>query len=164
MENTSSTVAIEQSPYRALPTSDRPLPVQGCSGPSRARNMEVSTNSMHLEQSNCLELGPMIQCYCSPPMGTRAPHTHAHPLLGAVSICRDRDYKIWKKEKKSNQGGKNKSIINRIWNPRPMAIMVGPLMQMAAATHCRLAEYNCISVFLTGPDCPQRLVASRVTS
>lgn len=43
------------------------------SGPSRARNMEISANAMLLEQSNCLELGPMIRCYSSSLWGRLTP-------------------------------------------------------------------------------------------
>ena len=31
--------------------------------PAKARNMEILTNAMPLEQSNCLDPGPMIRCY-----------------------------------------------------------------------------------------------------
>lgn len=43
------------------------------SGPSRSRNMEIPTNAMLLEQSNCLKLGPMIRCYSSSLMETSHP-------------------------------------------------------------------------------------------
>jgi hypothetical protein len=36
--------------------------------------MEILTNAMLLEQSNCLELGPMIRCYSFFPMEDSHPN------------------------------------------------------------------------------------------
>lgn len=42
-------------------------------------------------------------------MGPSVPHTHAHTLLGTVPICRDRDYKIWKRNEKDAKREKRDS-------------------------------------------------------
>lgn len=105
-----------------------------------------------------------------PSYGDSHSPTHTHTPFGAVSICRDRDHKnknkIKKRKRKRNETErKEKKKQKKSRSPTKYGIpgraqlWLDPYCKMAAATHCRLAEYNCIPLSLAGPDCPQRLVA-----
>lgn len=96
MENTSCYL-------RFAPSSIMPYPLRISYCPcsltlSRARKLEILTNAMLLEQSNCLELGPMIRCYCSFPMRILTRPLH----IPFCSIDRGQDHRK-RKEKKRNR-------------------------------------------------------------
>jgi hypothetical protein len=71
--------------------------------------MEILTNAMLLEQSNCLELGPMIRCYSFFPYGVWRSTEVVYNCRGTGFLKASQKNKNNEKDKFLKKGKKNKN-------------------------------------------------------